>query len=142
MPRLLWLAALALAFAPVLPAAGAQPHKAPDWHLKDPDGNDFSSDQFKGKVVVLDFWATWCPPCVKEMPGLAALQKKYGSDGLVVVGVSVDEAGAGTVQRFLDKHDQIPTTVVIDRDGFIRERVVGFESQERLEKRLQPYLRG
>lgn len=158
-----WLAAAAVAVA-VVPAPRAEevvpPQKAPAWNLKDVSGRGWSADDFKGKVVVLDFWATWCPPCVREIPGNVALETKLGAQGLAIVGVSVDEAGAGTVRRFLDKHpvnypvvlgswemasafgvtDQIPTTVVIDRDGFIRARVVGFESPDRLEKLLQPYL--
>jgi peroxiredoxin len=155
-------AALALFVLAPRPAAAAEPRKAPAWRLKGPDGNDVSSDQFKGKLVVLDFWATWCPPCIREIPGNVALQKKYADAGLVIIGVSVDEAGAGTVRRFLDKHpvnypivlgswgmasgfgvtDQIPTTVIVDRDGFIRDRVVGYQAQDRLEKRLEPYLQG
>ena len=63
---------------------------APAWRLNDLDGREVSSDQFKGKVVVVDFWATWCGPCVEEIPGYIALQKKYGPAGLVVVGVSLD----------------------------------------------------
>src|ERR1700679_3434687 len=74
---------------------------APAWSLKDPDGKAVSSDQFKGKVVVLDFWATWCPPCRAEIPGYVELQKKYAADGLVIVGVSMDQDGALVVKKFM-----------------------------------------
>ena len=72
---------------------------APSWRLRDLDGNEVSSDQFKGKVVVLDFWATWCGPCRQEIPGYVELQKKYAADGLVVIGVSLDEGGPAVVKK-------------------------------------------
>ena len=59
-------------------------------------------DRFKGKVVVLDFWATWCPPCKAEIPGYIELQKKYAAEGLVFVGVSVDEDGPEVVKKFIE----------------------------------------
>jgi len=62
---------------------------APEWSLKDADGKTVHSSDFKGKVVILDFWATWCPPCKAEIPGFIALQNEYGKKGLVVVGISV-----------------------------------------------------
>ncbi len=75
--------------------------KAPVWELKDPNGKLVKSSDFDGKVVILDFWATWCPPCKAEIPGFIDLQKKYGEKGLVVVGVSVDEQGSSVVKQFM-----------------------------------------
>ena len=71
------------------PAQAALPKlgPAPAWRLKDVNGNVVSSEQFKGKVVVLDFWATWCGPCRQEIPGYTDLQRKYGKDGLAIIGV-------------------------------------------------------
>ncbi|MGH7997691.1 MAG: TlpA family protein disulfide reductase [Opitutaceae bacterium] len=157
----LGFASAALAFGPMASASEVAPQRASPWQLKDPSGHQWSSADFKGKIVLLDFWATWCPPCVKEIPSFVALQDKYRGEGLAIVGVSIDEAGPGTVRRFLEKHpvnypvvlgswgfasgflvhDQIPTTVIVDRAGFIRDVVVGYESRERLEKRLLAYLR-
>ena len=118
---------------------------APAWQLPDVDGRAVSSDRLKGKVVVLDFWATWCPPCRAEIPGYVELQKKYQREGLAIVGVSLDQGGPGVVSRFIADHrinyqvvigddkiveafggiDAIPTTFIIDRQGVIRYRKVG-----------------
>jgi peroxiredoxin len=149
-----------LAFAALLPAPGraaaesGRPRKAPDWTLKDVDGNPVSLSQFRGKVVVLDFWATWCPPCRTEIPGYIALQRKYGVDGLVVIGVSVDTDGPGPVKKFIkemginytivmaddtiqDKYGPLqgyPTTFIIDRDGLIRGSKLGRKPAALFEK--------
>jgi thiol-disulfide isomerase/thioredoxin len=134
---------------------------APSWRLKDPDGNLVSSDQFKGKVVVLDFWATWCVPCRIEIPGYIDLQKKYGKDGLVIVGASVDQEGPAVVKKFMADFginypvvmadddlvnafggvDAYPTTYIIDRDGIIRDRKIGVQSEEKFEKRILVWLK-
>lgn len=128
---------------------------APAWKLTDVDGKAVTSDQFKGKVVVLDFWATWCPPCREEIPGYTELARKYG-DKLVIVGVSLDEAGPKVVQPFMKKMginypivmgDEavvsafggvkvIPTTFLIDRNGQIRDRKDGALPTEQYEKKI------
>ncbi len=64
---------------------------APDFTLTTPDGKKVSLSQFRGKVLLLDFWATWCGPCLREMPNVIALYKKYHSKGLEILGVSLDE---------------------------------------------------
>jgi len=66
---------------------------APDFVLKDIEGKDIQLSRFKGKMVVLEFWATWCPPCKATIPELIAMQEKYAGKGLVVLGISVDEGG-------------------------------------------------
>lgn len=129
---------------------------APAWTAKDLTGAEVKSDQFKGKVVVVDFWATWCPPCRAEIPGYVELMKKYGKDGLVIVGVSMDESGPGVVKAFSDKFgvnypmvmgddkvlaafggiEALPTTFLIDRNGQIRDRKVGAEATEDYEKKI------
>ncbi len=129
---------------------------APAWSAKDLNGVEVKSDQFKGKVVVIDFWATWCPPCRAEIPGYVELMKKYGKDGLVIVGVSMDEGGPGVVKSFSTKFnvnypmvmgddkvlaafggiEALPTTFLIDRNGQIRDRKVGAEATEDYEKKI------
>jgi thiol-disulfide isomerase/thioredoxin len=154
----LTFAALALLRAEPVPAM-----PAPAWKLKDVDGNVITSDQFKGKVVVVDFWATWCGPCRMEIPGYIALQKKYGKDGLVIIGVSCDQDkhAAKTVKDFVQKNgmnyqvvmgdedvqaafggmDAIPTTFIIDRQGQIRDRKVGVEPTAEYEQAILKYLK-
>jgi thiol-disulfide isomerase/thioredoxin len=138
----------------LLRADPVAPVPAPAWKLKDVDGNVVSSDQFKGKVVVLDFWATWCGPCRSEIPGYIALQKEYAADGLVIVGASTNDQGPDVVKKFVADHgmnyqvvvggediagafggvDAIPTTVIINRSGMIVDRKVGAYEESAYEK--------
>ena len=73
------------------PAQPADPKAAPDFSLKDLSGNTVSLQDFGGKFVLLDFWATWCPPCNQTIPELISLQEKYRDKGLVVLGVSIND---------------------------------------------------
>ncbi len=164
LPLALCLAAVPMHAAEKWEAVPA-PKPAPAWKLKDVDGQVITSGQFRGKVVLVDFWATWCAPCRSEMPGYVALQAKYG-DRLVIIGIATDTDKNGPnpliVKRFLAKNtpritylvvmddgeveaafggmDAIPTSFIIDRGGILRERKVGSVPMADTEKRLQPYL--
>src|SRR2546430_7553270 len=76
---------------------------APDVSLKDLDGKDVTLSQFKGKVVLVNFWATWCDPCRVEIPWLIEMQQKYSARGFTVLGISMDEEGKAAVDPFLAK---------------------------------------
>ncbi len=116
----------------------------PAWHFTDLQGNVVTSDSLKGKVVVLDFWATWCGPCKKEIPNLIKLQKQYGEQGLAIVGVAIEPSdvpvrkyarttginyavGISNDQIYaaFGQPDTIPSNYLIDRNGIIRDAKVG-----------------
>jgi DsbE subfamily thiol:disulfide oxidoreductase len=133
---------------------------APEWSLKDVHGKTVRSTDFKGKVVILDFWATWCGPCRAEIPNFIALQKQYAKQGLVVVGLSVDEESADVVKPFAQKLgvnypvvladektrevfggiEAVPTTFIVDRKGRIVKKHMGFADKDEFENEIKPLL--
>jgi len=131
--------------------------KMPEIGLTDLNGKQVSLASLAGKVVVVDFWATWCAPCKEEMPVLEKLYKKYGSKGLVIVGVSVDK-DASNIKGFLKKigvtfpvvHDanhqvsgryqppRMPSSYIVDRKGIVRYVHGGYRADDaaKIEKEL------
>ena len=131
--------------------------------LKDSAGRDFNLGSQKGKVILLDFWATWCPPCKVEIPWFVEFQQKYGPKGLVVIGVSVDDPAA-KLKPFGDEYkvnypllvgdgrDDIkgprgynaawglPKTFVIARDGKICKTHIGLSVKEHFEQQIKSLL--
>ncbi len=120
--------------------------RAPDFTLKDIDGRDVSLSSLRGRVVLINFWATWCPPCRSEMPSLNSLYKEYRGKGLVVLAISTDRRMSDVkdyvsknifeFQILLDpdmrvsrryKVFSIPTTFLIERNGVIIKRFLGEE---------------
>jgi len=119
--------------------------QAPDFTLRNLNGNLEGLSEFKDKVIVLNFWATWCAPCLEEMPAFEKLYRRYRSQGLTVIAVSLDKGDTSKVEKFVDEHSltfpvlldldgiaeraypsfTIPFTYVIDKKGRIAARVDG-----------------
>ena len=135
---------------------------APDFQLMDLDGKTVRLADLRGKAVLLNFWATWCPPCKIEMPWFVDLQKQYGPQGLQIVGVAMDEGNAHDAvakfarqmglnyavllgnDRVADKYggvDSLPTTYYIGRDGKIVSRVFGLVSHSEIEDNIRAALK-
>jgi len=121
---------------------------APAFTLPDLEGKPVALASMKGKVVILDFWATWCPPCKEEIPHFVKLQSKYKPQGLEVVGPFVDEhdvnyrmlIGNEDVAKAYGNVTMIPTTFVLDRNGKIVQRFIGYTALEVFEETIRPLL--
>jgi peroxiredoxin len=136
--------------------------KAPDFKITTDSGRTISRSDFGGQVLVLNFWATWCPPCVEEMPSLDAFQRRLKGSGVVVLGISVDK-NEKAYRDFLKKAGvsfetardaearisasygtyKYPETYVIDRKGEVVEKFVGFEqtwTDDNVVNRIKRYL--
>jgi peroxiredoxin len=119
--------------------------QAPEFSLPALDGKAISLSSYRGKVVMVHFWATWCPPCIEELPTLERLYRAYFGKDLEILAVSVDEGGAGAVEQFMRKNrfalpvllnpDQsvsrqygtfkFPETYLVDREGIVRRKIIG-----------------
>lgn len=154
------IALLLLLAVPSLAALG-QTQKAPALALQDLRGRTVHLSDYKGKVVLLNFWATWCPPCRAEVPDLVRWQREYEHRGLKVVGVTYPPTNLTAVRRFVRRFkinysvllgargtkalfiegETLPLTVVIDREGNVRERIEGILLPEEFEEKIKPLLR-
>jgi cytochrome c biogenesis protein CcmG/thiol:disulfide interchange protein DsbE len=134
--------------------------KAPNFRLKSSTGKTIELAKLRGKVVVVNFWATWCAPCRAEIPGFMEVYRSYKSKGLEIIGISLDETGWEVVKPFLEKHkitypvvvgdrkvvydyggiDAIPTTFVVNRDGDVVSGHRGLLPKAQLEKILREVL--
>jgi thiol-disulfide isomerase/thioredoxin len=143
---LVWLLLMVASPAQAFNFVPSEPKPAPALSFLDAAGNEVSLEDFRGKVVILNLWATWCAPCRKEMPGLDRLQAALGEDGLVVLPLSLDRGEIGQIEAFYDEvglttlaiwRDPkaaagralgaygLPTTLVLDRDGREVGRLLG-----------------
>ena len=135
-------------------------HPAPDFALKDADGKTVRLSDYKGKVVLLDFWATYCGPCKVEIPWFMDLERKHKDQGFSVLGVSMDDEGWDAVKPFVNDVginyrvmvgndstaqqyggiEALPTTFLIDRDGKIAAVHVGLTSKSEFENGIEQLL--
>ncbi|MBI5044108.1 MAG: TlpA family protein disulfide reductase [Nitrospirae bacterium] len=118
---------------------------APDFALKDTSGKKISLSSYKGRVIMINFWATWCPPCRQEMPSMEALFKEYNKRGFEVLAISSDSQGEKIVKPFMEFYEltfsalmdadgevhslygvtSIPTTYIVDKNGNIVQKIMG-----------------
>ncbi|MBI3753715.1 MAG: TlpA family protein disulfide reductase [Deltaproteobacteria bacterium] len=115
---------------------GKKPVSAPDFTLNTLDGKKVSLKDFRGKVVFLNFWATWCPPCTFEMPSIESLHRKFKDKGLVVVAVNSEE-GAKKVNNFIKKKGYT-FLVLLDTDGSVANdsyKAIGFPTTYLIDRR-------
>ena len=149
--------ALLLLFSPV----AARGKKAPALALRDLRGRLVRIGDYKGKILVLNFWATWCPPCRAEMPELVKWQREYRSSGLQMIGITYPPTRRVEVRRFVrqlrvnypvalgtietktlfDTGETLPLSVIIDGDGNVREVIQGIVLPEEFEQKIKPLLK-
>src|ERR1700719_774300 len=142
-------------------AAGEIGSRLADFSVKDLQGHPLSSADLRGKVVLVDFWATWCQPCKKEMPGYQKLLDRYGSRGFVVIGFKFDTmrdmedplqfaskigvryplaVAPDDLKQKFGGIEGLPTTMLYDRQGILRKKTVGFEYAGVIESAVKPLL--
>jgi thiol-disulfide isomerase/thioredoxin len=135
---------------------------APDFQLKDADGKIVRLSDYKGKVVLLDFWATWCGPCKIEIPWFIEFERAYKDKGFAVIGVAMDEEGWTVVKPFVTDLainyrivqgseetaqlyggvEALPTTFLVDREGKIAATHVGLHDKDEFENGIKELLAG
>jgi thiol-disulfide isomerase/thioredoxin len=159
MTRAAIVATLLVALSSLVLGQGEKP--APELELKDVKGRALRLSDYKGKVVLLNFWATWCAPCRAEMPDLVKWQREYKSKGLQVIGVTYPPEELAEVRELIksikvnypvalgeertkaifDKGETLPVTVVINKKGMVREVIRGIIFPEEFEQKVKPLLR-
>jgi thiol-disulfide isomerase/thioredoxin len=138
----------------------AQEALAPQFSMKDVNGRTVQLRAYRGKVVLINFWATWCPPCRAEMPDLVRLQREHAEQGLQIIGITYPPERKTRVQRFarslkvnypiilgtrqlkarFSSEETLPLTVVIDRDGKVKDIISGILLREEFEEKIKPLL--
>ena len=132
---------------------------APDFTLQDVSGKNVRLADLKGRVVLVEFWATWCPPCRDEIPSIERLHTQYGAKGLTVLAVALDEGAWDEVKAFIAEQKitytvlkgtedvsakymvrLIPATFLIDKQGLIKKQYLGGGSDESLEQEIKALL--
>lgn len=134
--------------------------KAPQFELRDVNGRTVRLSDYQGKVVLINFWATWCPPCRAEMPDLIKLQTEHAKQGLQIIGITYPPEQKSRVRRFarslkvnypiilgtrqikarFSSDDTLPLTVVVNRDGMVSHIISGILLREEFEEKIKPLL--
>lgn len=134
--------------------------RAPQFVLRDINGRTVRLSDQKGKVVLINFWATWCPPCRAEMPDLVRLQREYAKEGLQIIGITYPPENLDRVRRFarslkvnypiilgtrqlkarFSSDENLPLTVVINRDGEVTEIISGILLSQEFDEKIKPLL--
>ena len=147
-------------FLSSLTGAAQTSRPAPTLNLKTIDGHNVSLDDYRGKVVLLNFWATWCPPCRQEIPALVKLQRQYGRRGLQVLGITYPPQTLSQVRQFnrgarinypvalgtketkllFSSTETLPITVIIDAQGDVRDVIEGIMYRDEFEEKVKPML--
>jgi len=144
------------------PVEQTSPMPLPDFNLPDVSGKLHNISEWQGKILIINFWATWCPPCLKEIPELVALQKQYSTKGLQVIGVAIDDqnsveeflvsnkinypiliagvTGIALAQQLGNTVDAVPFTVVVNQQGQIIHQHPGEFSTEQIMEIITPLL--
>jgi len=141
-------------------AGGGAGRMAPPFSLRDISGNSISSTRFAGKPIVINFFATWCPPCRQEIPGFVEVYNKYRGNGFELVGISLDMDTKGNLPAFLTQNrveyrilmgdmatarayggvSTIPTTFFVGKDGIIKNVHIGFLDKDTFEREVRKLL--
>ena len=149
-----------LLLAVMIAASAVAQNKAPNFKAQAADGSTIELAKLKGKVVVLNYWATWCGPCRMEIPGFNDVYRKYKGKGLEIVGISLDQQGWAVVKPYIEKAkinypvvvadetlasaygqiEAIPVTIIIDKKGNIVDRQIGAMREDDFEQRVKRLL--
>jgi thiol-disulfide isomerase/thioredoxin len=143
-------------------AAQTSPSPLPDFNLADVSGNQHSISEWQGKILIINFWATWCPPCRKEIPEFIALQEQYAPNGLQFIGIAIDDqdavedylasikinypmliggvSGIALAHQLGNNIDAVPFTLIVDRKGQIIHRHPGEFSLEQITEIITPLI--
>ncbi len=144
------------------PTEQVKPTTLPEFNLPDVSGNQHNISEWQGKIRVINFWATWCPPCLKEMPEFIALQEQYAAKGLQFIGIAIDDqepvekylastkinypiligdvTGITLAHQLGNIIDAVPFTIVVNQQGQIIHRQPGEFSREQIMEVIKPLL--